>query len=103
MIRLRIRRWVSIVVIAVLVITTTGFQAVAQEVEPGEKGSAEAMIGDLVIVRPLGITATALGAVFFVASLPFSLAGLNTEAAFERLVAEPAEFTFARALGDVDY
>jgi len=97
------RRLIALVTIAVLVATFTGFQAVAQDEMSGEKGSAEAMIGDLVIVRPLGITATAVGAVFFVASMPFSLAGMNTEEAFKKLVAEPADFTFARALGDVDY
>jgi len=97
------RTLIALVSITVLVATFTGFQAVAQDEMPGGKGSAEAMIGDLVIVRPLGITATAVGAVFFVASMPFSLAGMNTEEAFKKLVAEPADFTFARALGDMEY
>jgi len=97
------RTLIALVSITVLVATFAGYPAVAQDEMPGEKGSAEAMIGDLVVVRPLGIAATALGAVFFVASMPFSLAGMNTGEAFKKLVAEPADFTFARSLGDVDY
>jgi len=99
------RKSLALVVIAILVITTTGFQAVAQDMdmEMGDKGTAEAMIGDLVLMRPLGITATVVGAVLFVASVPFSLTGMNTGESFERLVAEPAGYTFARSLGDVEY
>ena len=89
--------------IAALVLTATGFPALAQEEEPGGIGSAEAMIGDLVLVRPLGITATAVGTVFFVASIPFSIPGRNTKAAFRKLVAEPVVFTFARPLGHLEY
>jgi hypothetical protein len=94
---------IALVSIIVLMATFTGFQAVAQDRMPGEKGTAEAMIGDLVVFRPLGITATAVGAVFFVASMPFSLAGMNTEEAFKRLVVEPADYAFARSLGDLEY
>jgi len=97
------RKSIALVSIAVLMTAFSAFQAVAQDEMPGEKGSAEAMIGDLVICRPLGITATAVGAVFFVASMPFSLAGMNTGEAFKKLVAEPADYTFARPLGDVEY
>jgi len=101
------RKSLALVVIAILVITTTGFQAVAQDMvmdmDMGDKGTAEAMIGDLVLMRPLGITATVVGAVLFVASVPFSLTGMNTGESFERLVAEPAGYTFARSLGDVEY
>ncbi len=96
-------RWrkksVALVIISALVLTTTGFQAVAGDDELLEEGTAESMIADFVFVRPVAITATVVGTAFFIASLPFSLAGLNTEAAFQKLVADPAEFTFARKLG----
>jgi hypothetical protein len=101
------RKSLALVAIAILVITTTGFQAVAQDMvmdmDMGGKGTAEAMIGDLVFMRPLGITATAVGAVLFVVSVPFSLTGMNTGESFERLVADPVEYTFSRPLGDVEY
>lgn len=80
----------------------------AQPVAAAEAGyeatppSAAAMVVDLVVVRPLGLAATVLGAGFFVVSLPFSLLGWNVDEAASRLVAEPAEFTFLRPLGDFD-
>ena len=58
------------------------------------------MIGDLIVVRPLGIVATAVGAVAYVISLPFSLAGGNEAEAREKLVLDPAGYTFTRPLGD---
>lgn len=63
------------------------------------QGSAEAMIGDLLILRPIGIAVTALGAAVFIVSLPFSVLGGNTKDAFHELVVDPARFTFNRPLG----
>jgi len=101
--RQRKKRSAVFAMIAVLVLTTSGFQAVAQDQQPGEKATGEAMAADLVLLRPLGIAATAAGMVFFVASLPFSALGGNAEGAFDKLVAEPAGFTFARPLGKVEH
>lgn len=64
-----------------------------------EDPSALAMAGDLVIARPLLLTGTVLGAVFYVASLPFSLAGGNAAEAGQTLVVGPAMSTFVRCLG----
>ena len=58
------------------------------------------MAGDLLVVRPLGIAATAVGAVIYVISLPFSLAGGNEEEARQKLVIDPATYTFSRPLGE---
>jgi hypothetical protein len=58
------------------------------------------MIGDLVVVRPLGMVATAVGAVAYVISLPFSLIGGNEPEARKKLMVDPAEYTFQRPLGD---
>jgi hypothetical protein len=58
------------------------------------------MIADLVFVRPLGIVAVAVGSVFFIVSLPFSLLGGNSKDAAQKLVYDPANFTFSRPLGD---
>ena len=63
-----------------------------------EKGGY--MIGDLLVVRPLGIVVTAVGSIAYVISLPFSLAGGNEEEARQKLVIEPAEYTFTRPLGE---
>ena len=63
--------------------------------------SAGYMIGDLLIMRPLGIVATAVGSVMYVVSLPFSLAGGNEREAYQKLIQEPAQYTFQRPLGEM--
>ena len=60
---------------------------------------AYAMLGDLIIARPLLIGATAIAAVAFVVSLPFTALGGNVKEAGQALVADPAREAFARCLG----
>jgi hypothetical protein len=100
--RRRKTRSVVVVIITTLLLTMSGFQAVAQERKIGEKISGEAMAADLVLLRPLGFAATAIGTVLFAASLPFSAMGGNAKGAFDTLVGEPGAFTFARPLGKVE-
>jgi hypothetical protein len=64
--------------------------------EPG----GGAMIYDLLVIRPVGVVATALGSVFWLVSLPFSASGDNYDAATQKLVKEPAAYTFKRPLGE---
>jgi len=71
--------------------------SVAQQVD--EEPSALAMAGDAIIARPLGVVFTAVGAVLYVVTLPFSLAGGNAGEAGKELVVGPAEATFVRCLG----
>jgi hypothetical protein len=77
-----------------LVAPQLSFAASAEE-EP----SALAMVGDAVIARPLGVVFTAIGAVTYLVTLPFSLAGGNAKAAGQELVVGPAKATFVRCLG----
>jgi len=86
--------------IATLVLVPMGTSVLAREASLDEKNTAGAMTADLVIVRPLGIVATVLGCAVFVVSLPFSALGSNTKEASQRLVKDPAQFTFKRPLGD---
>ena len=60
---------------------------------------AFSMIGDLLIARPLLIGATAIGALAFVVSLPFTAAGGNIGEAGHALVVEPGKEAFVRCLG----
>lgn len=60
---------------------------------------AFSMLGDLLIARPLLIAATAIGAVAFVVSLPFTAAGGNIGEAGHALVVEPGKEAFVRCLG----
>jgi hypothetical protein len=58
-----------------------------------------AMVGDLVIARPLLIGATAIGVVAFVVSLPFTLLSGGVKEAGTALVIEPGREAFVRCLG----
>lgn len=64
-----------------------------------EEPSALAMVADVVLVRPVMLAITAVGSVFFVVSLPFSLIGGNAGDAADMLVVQPANNTFVRCLG----
>ena len=66
----------------------------------GEPGSGEAMIVDALVARPIGLITTVAGSAVYAISLPFSLFGGNEENAREKLVKEPARYTFKRPLGE---
>jgi len=57
------------------------------------------MAFDLVLVRPAGLLATAIGSAAFIIWLPFSAINKDTAYAAEKLVKEPAAYTFGRPLG----
>ena len=90
---------------AVLAFTWAASPALAAEKKyiTGEDRDAKAMMFDLVVLRPLGLVGLAVGTAFFIVSLPFSLLGGNTGEAAQKLVAEPAKYTFTRPLGAEDY
>ena len=85
--------------ISALICVPFGASALAAAQTSNPEISGGTMTADLLIVRPLGIVATVLGCAVFVVSLPFSALGHNTKQASQKLVKEPAEFTFARPLG----
>lgn len=71
--------------------------AAAKSVE--EKPSGFAMVGDLLIARPLGLAFLAIGTVVYVVALPIALLGGNAKEVGRTLVIEPALETFVRCLG----
>lgn len=99
MIKLAKKSLVLITVVSLLVIPF-GSTAMAQEYFETEDPSGAAMMFDLVLVRPVALVATALGTVTFVVSWPFSALGGNAGEAGEKLVSEPAAYTFSRPLGE---
>jgi len=64
-----------------------------------EAPPAYAMVGDLLIARPLLIAGTVIGAAVFVVSLPFSALGGNVPEAADALIGTPGREAFARCLG----
>ena len=61
--------------------------------------SAESMIFDGLVYRPLSLVGTLMGTGIFLVTLPFSLIGGNADVAGQVLVVDPANSTFNRCLG----
>jgi hypothetical protein len=96
-------RWRKCPIVTLLLIlflvTTVGAPALAEEYEEGSEVTAASMIGDFLVLRPLGFAATVVGTVFAVITTPFTHAAGQDELAKEKLIQEPADFTFKRPLG----
>lgn len=96
---LNLKKLASPVLAASLLMMPTVNAFAATDVFADDKPSALAMYTDLLAIRPIGIVATALGAVTYVVALPFTLASGGAKEAGEVLVVEPALYTFVRCLG----
>ena len=58
------------------------------------------MVVDAVVMRPLGLVATVLGAALTVVALPFTIPSGSVEQSAQAFIVRPAEYTFKRPLGD---
>jgi len=58
-----------------------------------------AMVGDLLVARPIGVVLTVGGAAAWLVSLPFTLLAGNASEAADKLIGGPVETTFMRCLG----
>ncbi|MNI26904.1 hypothetical protein D3C73_806230 [compost metagenome] len=91
--------------LAVVVMLSVGTPALASSTGSGDprytiqNPPAYAMLGDLLIARPLLIAATVIGAGAFVVSLPFTALGGNVGDAGQALVVDPGKAAFVRCLG----
>lgn len=75
-----------------------------EEVLPDNAPSAGAMAFDLVVIRPLSLVATLLGSGLFLLQLPLDLIqGTPPVDPAQKLVVEPARYTFDRPLGVMEY
>jgi len=59
------------------------------------------MLADAFMVRPFMLVSTVLTTATFIVMLPFSALGGNVGESAEKLVKEPAAYTFTRPLGDI--
>ena len=91
--------------LAVVLLISTATSALASNVGSGDprytiqNPPAYAMIGDLLIARPLLIVATVIGAGLFVVALPFTAFDGGTGDAGKALVVDPGKAAFVRCLG----
>jgi hypothetical protein len=89
---------ILLIITLVFIPFATSALAAGQTVD--EENSGALMAADFFLARPLGIVATVFGCAVFVVSLPFSALGGNTKQAAQKLIKEPAAFTFKRPLGE---
>jgi len=68
--------------------------------ENGNTPSSGAILMDIVVLRPLSLVGTVLGTAVFIVGLPFEAMSGDVSGPANRLVAQPAKFTFTRPLGD---
>ncbi len=85
-------------VLSILVLCLSVSSAALAEEKTGP--SAEEMVFDVVIVRPLSIVSTAAGAALFVVGLPFTIPSGTIGVAAKKLIADPFIFTFGRPVGE---
>ena len=67
-----------------------------------EDVSAEEIIVDGLLLRPGGIVATVLGTAVFVVILPFSIPTKSVDKTAQKLIVDPAKYTFVRPLGQIE-
>lgn len=91
--------WAAVLLFAACLVPLPAFSA---EEESWSEGSAEAILVDLFLLRPVGIVATVFGTALFLVALPFTAAGRNTDEAARKLVLRPAHYTFTRPLGQIE-
>jgi hypothetical protein len=95
-----IKSWIIFGMIVALIGMPLATSALAQEFFQDKEPSGGQMVYDMVVLRPVGLVATAVGSVFWLVTLPFSALGDNTTTATKKLVKEPAAYTFKRPLGE---
>ena len=95
-----INQCIIFLMIVTLIVIPFGSSALAQEYFESQEAEGGEMIYDTVVLRPVGLVATAVGSVFFFLSLPFSALANNVDSAGEKLVKDPFRYTFKRPLGE---
>ncbi|MGH8751726.1 MAG: hypothetical protein ACREUV_08485, partial [Burkholderiales bacterium] len=87
--------------LALLVAAMLALSSIAHAAEYLEatKPSGEAIAGDILFVRPVGLIATLVGSAIFVIGLPFTIPSGSVRDSAKALIADPARYTFSRPLG----
>jgi hypothetical protein len=88
---------VSALAVVCMILTTS--LARADQYSDNVQPTGEAMAGDLMAARPLGLVATILGTATFLAALPFTILSGSVGSSAKVLIVEPFQYTFTRPLG----
>ncbi len=104
--RIFLRKLASYLVAGTLVLTSltlpsvasaTAYDYMADSTEP----TGSEMMADAFLMRPFMLVSTVVTTATFVVMLPFSLLGGNVGESADKLVVEPARYTFTRPLGEL--
>ena len=97
----RAKRSILVGVITTMLMITGMAPAVAQASErrAGEAPTEMAVLGDIIVARPLMAAVSFGGLVVFTGTLPFTALGDNVDEMAEKMVRAPARTTFLRCLG----
>jgi hypothetical protein len=90
---------IQIVILSAVLLASITLSPISMAKVDNSKPAAINMLADAFIARPLMLVSTALGTVFYLVTLPFSLLGGNAKDAGTELVLKPAKATFLRCLG----
>ena len=104
MFRSRIRTGIALT-LAMLLFSATSLVHAMEDTYTAQGGSdvsAETILVDGVILRPIGVLATIVGSVAFVVTLPFSIPTRSVDKAAQKLVVDPAKYTFVRPMGQIE-
>lgn len=91
----------ALILITALLFTVTTLNTQVFAEKEKDTPAAEVMAVDLLVLKPLGLVATALGCVFYIASLPLTMwSQERMDKTAQRFIVEPATYTFVRPLGE---
>ena len=104
MFRSRMQSGVALIVAVLFLCATSLVHAAEDSYMAKDRGdvSAEAIIVDGLLLKPAGVLATLVGTVAFVVTLPFSIPTRSVDKAAQKLILDPARYTFVRPLGQID-
>ena len=89
------RRLTAVVLVSMMALPQALWAQDAIDDSPNEF----AMVGDLLVARPIGLVMTVGGSAVWLVSLPFTLLAGHAGEAAETLILGPGETTFMRCLG----
>jgi hypothetical protein len=103
------RKNVTPITIALLLVLTMAAPVLAQDPRMSSvsarctKPMGEDMIADLVVLRPIGLIASGVGAVFGIVTFPMAIFTNTVDRYDQKFFREPLEYTFVRPVGDNDF
>lgn len=104
MFRSRMQSGVALIVAVLFLCATSLVQAAEDSYMAKDRGdvSAESIIMDGLVLKPAGVLATLVGTMAFVVTLPFSIPTRSVDKAAQKLIVDPARYTFVRPLGQIN-